>query len=251
VKPDPSSDAANAAAFTPVSDDVFGRIAKRYDILSDIFSLGIHRLWKRRVAEVIADESWQTLLDGATGTGDIILRVLAHESVRGRMIVASDISPQMLAIAAQRLARHGDRVSIRPLNAEAMTSVPDDSLDAYSISLCLKICDRKRALCEALRVLKPGGRIVVLEASNIPWRIVHRAYLAYMSLCMPILGWLATGGDASAYRYLLQGVRDFPSAEVLAGEMVDVGFTDVRFERLSLGIVAIHVARKPSMRSNV
>lgn len=236
---------ANAAAFVPSTDDVFGRIAKRYDALSDVFSFGIHRLWKRRVASVIAAERWSTLLDGATGTGDIILRVLAKESVQGRSIIAADISPQMLAIAKQRLARHAERLSLRQLNAELMDSVPDNSFDAYSISLCLKICNRQLALREALRVLKPGGRIVILEASNIPWRLAHRAYLAYMSLCMPILGWLATGGDASAYRYLLHGIHDFPTAEALAGEMVDAGFTDVRFERLSLGIVAIHVARKP------
>jgi demethylmenaquinone methyltransferase / 2-methoxy-6-polyprenyl-1,4-benzoquinol methylase len=239
------SSATNAAAFTPSADDVFGRIAKRYDLLSDVFSFGIHRLWKRRVAMAIANEQWSTLLDSATGTGDIIIRVLAYESVKDRRIIASDISPQMLAIAKQKLLHHTDRVSVQQLNAEAMTSVPSDSLDAYSISLCLKICNRKVALREALRVLKPGGRIIVLEASNIPWRFAHAAYLAYMSLCMPILGWLATGGDSSAYRYLLNGVREFPSAEALAVEMAEHGFTDVRFERLSLGIVAIHVARKP------
>lgn len=171
--------------------------------------------------------------------------MLAHESVKGRNIIASDISPQMLAIAARRLAEHTDRVSIRQLNAEAMAQVPNDSIDAYSISLCLKICNRKLALREALRILKPGGRVVVLEASNIPWSLAHRAYLAYMALCMPVLGWLATGGDASAYRYLLNGIREFPSAEALVVEMANAGFTDVRFERLSLGIVAIHVARKP------
>lgn len=236
----------NAAAFAPSADDVFGRIAKRYDLLSDVFSLGIHRLWKRRVARVIANEHWSTLLDGATGTGDIILRILAHESVKDRSIVASDISLQMLAIAERKFSlQNTDRVSVRQLNAEAMTAVPSDSLDAYSISLCLKICNRQLALREAFRVLKPGGRIVVLEASNIPWRFAHAAYLAYMYLCMPILGWLATGGDASAYRYLLNGIREFPSAEALAVEMAEHGFADVRFERLSFGIVAIHVARKP------
>jgi demethylmenaquinone methyltransferase / 2-methoxy-6-polyprenyl-1,4-benzoquinol methylase len=250
LQPESPPSAANAAAFAPSADDVFGRIARRYDLLSDVFSFWIHRLWKRRVAKVIAGERWSTLLDGATGTGDIILRILAHESVQDRTIVASDISPQMLAIAEQRLARHTNRVSVRQLNAEAMTPVPDDSLDAYSISLCLKICNRKLALREALRVLRPGGRIVVLEASNIPWGPAHWAYLSYMSLCMPLLGWLATGGDASAYRYLLHGIREFPTAEALAEEMAEAGFSDISFERLSLGIVAIHVARKPPLLSD-
>lgn len=198
---------------------------------------GVWRRWWR--------ESWSTLLDGATGTGDIILRVLAHDATQGRKIIAADISPQMLAIAGKRLAGHGERVELRRLNAESMPEVPDNSLDAYSLSLCLKICNRQLALQEARRVLKPGGRLLILEASNIRRRWLHRVYLAYMSLCMPALGWLATGGDASAYRYLLQGIREFPSAEALAEELRQAGFVGVQFEQLSLGIVAIHLARKP------
>lgn len=235
----------NAAEFAPQHDDVFGRIASRYDLLCDLFSLGIHRLWKRRVARRIADEPWDTLLDGATGTGHIVQRILAHASTHDRRIVASDISPKMLAIAQRRLAGQRDRVELRLLDAESMPTIADASVDAYSISLGLKICDRRRALEEAFRILKPGGRLIVLEASNIAWTPLHRAYLAYMSLCMPMLGWLATGGDASAYKYLLQGIREFPSAEALAQEIGSHGFTEVRFERLSLGIVAIHVGRKP------
>lgn len=236
----------NAAEFAWQHDDVFGRIASRYDVLCDLFSLGIHRLWKRRVVRRIADEPWDMLLDGATGTGHIIRHLLAHESSQGRRVVASDISQKMLAIAQRRLAGQRDRVELRQLDAESMPTIADASVDAYSISLCLKICNRHRALQEAFRVLKPGGRLIVLEASNITWAPLHRAYLAYMSLCMPLLGWLATGGDASAYRYLLQGIREFPTAEALADEFGHYGFTDVSFERLSLGVMAIHVGRKPN-----
>lgn len=240
-----SSTHQNAAEFAWQNDDVFGRIASRYDTLCDVFSFGIHRLWKRRVAQRIASESWSTLLDGATGTGDIILRVVPTTSAQGRTIIASDVSPKMLAIAEQRLRAFSTAVTLRQLDAESMPSIASASVDAYSISLGLKICNRHLAIREALRVLKPGGRLIVLEASNIRWPLLHRAYLAYMSLCMPVLGWLATGGDASAYRYLLQGVRDFPAAESLAHELAEHGFTEVSFERLSLGIVAIHTARKP------
>jgi demethylmenaquinone methyltransferase / 2-methoxy-6-polyprenyl-1,4-benzoquinol methylase len=246
VPPDLPSADPNAAAFSPGQDDVFGRIAARYDLLSDLFSFGIHRLWKREVALVIAKEKWNTLLDGATGTGDIILRVLSHESVRGRTIIASDVSPQMLAIAAKRLAQHDEAVQLRRFDAEDMAKVESASVDAYSISLCMKICNRQRAMREALRVLRPGGRLVILEASNIPWRPLHQAYLLYMAVCMPILGWLATSGDASAYRYLLEGIREFPTAENLAEELSAAGFKDVVFQRLSLGIMAIHTARKPT-----
>ena len=237
----------NAAEFAWRHDDVFGRIAARYDLLCDAFSFGIHRLWKRRVAARIASESWTTLLDGATGTGDIILRLLAHSGTEGRTVIASDISPKMLAIAQRRLASSADRVEYRQLDAESMMAIADESVDAYSISLGLKICNRRLALNEAFRILRPGGRLVVLEASNIPWRWLHLVYLAYMACCMPLLGWLATGGDASAYKYLLQGIREFPSAEELAIEMREYGFEDVTFERLSLGIVAIHSARKPKL----
>ena len=240
----------NAAEFEWQADDIFGRIATRYDRLCDVFSFGIHRLWKRAVARRIASESWNVLLDGATGTGDIILRVLARSGVQGRTIVASDVSAKMLAIAQQRLRGHADAVELKQLDAESMPAVATHSVDAYSISLGLKICNRRLALQEALRVLRPGGRIIVLEASNIPWTALHRVYLLYMSVCMPVLGWIATGGDASAYKYLLQGIREFPTAEGLAQEMESIGFEEVSFERLSLGIVAIHSARAPSARDN-
>jgi demethylmenaquinone methyltransferase/2-methoxy-6-polyprenyl-1,4-benzoquinol methylase len=236
----------NAAEFRWRHDDVFARIASRYDLLCDVFSFGIHRRWKREVARVIAAEPWQTLLDGATGTGDIILRVLRHQSTQGRVVIASDVSMAMLAMAERRLAAHRSHVRLERLDMESMPSVANASVDAYSISLGLKICDRSQALREAHRVLRPGGRLIVLEASNIRWRPLHRAYLRYMSICMPLLGWLATGGDASAYRYLLQGVKGFPSAPALCNELEQAGFVDVSFQRLSLGIVAIHTARKPT-----
>ena len=240
--PDP---APNAAQFAWQTDDVFGRIASRYDLLCDVFSFGIHRLWKRAVARRIAGEQWTTLLDGATGTGDIILRVLAHDQPAGRTIIASDVSANMMAIAERRLKDKRDRVDLRVLDAENMPSIESGSVDAYSISLALKITDRSRVLAEAMRVLRPGGRLIVLEASNIRPGWLNRAYLTYMSVCMPALGWLATGGDASAYKYLLHGIREFATAEELAEELRERGFVDVGFERLSLGVVAIHSARKP------
>lgn len=237
---------ANAAEFAWQHDDVFGRIASRYDVLCDVFSFGIHRFWKRAVARRIASEDWKTLLDGASGTGDIVLRLLAHQETSGRTVIASDISPKMLAIARQRLKSHGDKVRFTHLDVETMPQVVSGSVDAYSMSLGLKICNRRLALEEAFRILRPGGRLILLEASNIAWKPLNAAYLAYMSVCMPALGWLATGGDSSAYKYLLQGIREFPTAEALAREIRGHGFEEVAFERQSLGIVAIHTARKPA-----
>jgi ubiquinone/menaquinone biosynthesis methyltransferase len=176
-----------------------------------------------------------------------VLRVLNRQTVDpSRRIVASDISPQMLAIAKRRLAGVSPRVELRLLDAHSMPDIPSNSVDLYSISLGLKICNRVAVLREALRVLKPAGRLIVLEASNIKPQWLHRAYLQYMSLVMPLIGWIATGGDAAAYRYLLRGVREFPTAEQLAREIHQLGFEAVSFERLSLGIVAIHVATKPA-----
>lgn len=209
----------------------------------------MHRHWKRRVAERIAGEEWNILLDGATGTGDIILRVLKMMPTSERTIIASDVSERMLAIAERRLNIHIEQnkegVTLQLLDAENMPSVQNNSVDAYSISLGMKICNRKLVAQEAFRVLRPGGRLIILEASNIPWAVLNRAYLACMSVCMPILGWLATGGDASANKYLLHGIREFPAAEDFALELENYGFEDIGFERLSFGIVAIHSARKP------
>lgn len=236
----------NAAEFDTQQDDVFGRIASRYDLLCDLFSLGIHRLWKRKVARVIANEPWSQLLDCATGTGDIILRVINHKEIQdGQHIIASDISPQMLAIAQKRLTPAKASVEFRVLDAHSLPELPSESIDLYSISLGLKICQRKRVLQEALRLLRPGGRLVILEASNIPWDWLQRAYLLYMNLCMPFIGWIATAGDSSAYRYLLNGIEKFPTAEEFSQELASMGFKDIFFQRLTLGIVAIHTARKP------
>ena len=237
---------SNAASFDAGADDVFGRIAGRYDLLCDVFSLGIHRYWKRRVATLIAAHPWTNMLDAAAGTGDVALRVIRkNPAFARREIVVSDLSRAMLRIAQRRIEARERGLAFRVMDAHAMTAVGDASVDLYSISLGLKICDRARVMREAFRVLRPGGRFVALEASAIvlPW--LHRLYLAYMDICMPLIGWVATGGDASAYHYLLKGVREFPDAESLAGELREAGFADVAFERLSLGIVAIHTARKP------
>lgn len=245
ARPPARATSDNAADFAWQHDDVFSRIATRYDLLCDVFSLGIHRLWKRRVARLIASEHWATLLDGATGTGDIITRLLAHKAVLGKTVVAFDISRKMLAIARRKLAPLGEAVQLRRLNAEGMPTVEDCSVDAYSMSFCLKICNRGSTLKEAYRVLRPGGRLIILETSNIPWLPLHWAYLAYMSMCMPVFSWLVTGGDSSAHKYLLNGIREFPSGDALAAEIGDHGFQEVTYERLSLGIVAIHTASKP------
>lgn len=233
---------ANAAAFDPVADDVFARIAGRYDRLCDVFSLYAHRLWKARIAELMAAESGALALDVASGTGEIPVRLLRRGGGPDRIIV-SDICPQMLAQAEKKLSGVA-RVEFRRLDAHQLV-VPDASVDIYSISFGMKICDRARVMAEAYRVLKPGGVFYCLEAARIPIEPLHQLYLAYMDWCLPLIGRIATGGDASAYAYLLRGVHDFPRQRDFADEMRQFGFEQVSFENQTFGIVAIHRGVKP------
>jgi ubiquinone/menaquinone biosynthesis methyltransferase len=236
----------NAASFDASHDDIFDRIASRYDLLCDLFSLFIHRLWKSRMARHILALPWQCMLDVASGTGDIALRVAGNlDAEGGRTCIVSDICPAMLDIARRRATRLPNAVQFQTLDAHRLTTIETASIDLYSMSLGMKICDRKLALAEAWRVLRPGGTFICLEASEIPVRFLHRAYLTYMRLCMPVVGWAATGGDTSAYDYLLKGVCGFPGAQKFADEITAQGFVEVTYERLSLGIMAIHCARKP------
>lgn len=240
---------ANAAGFSPEEDDVFGRIADRYDRLCDLFSLGAHRLWKqrmaRRLAEVLADLPHATILDLASGTGDIPLRLLRRLPLGGRRLWVSDLSDAMMAKARTRLPASLPGMSFARIDAEALDGVADGTVDVISISFAMKICDRARVIAQARRVLKPGGWFFCLEASSIPLPWLRRAYLAYMDWCLPLIARLATGGDRSAYDYLLRGVHDFPDAPSLSRELGSAGFEAVTHEHLTLGIVALHRARQP------
>jgi SAM-dependent methyltransferase len=137
----------------------------------------------------------------------------------GRNCIVSDICPAMLEIARRRAGGLAGDMRFSVLDAHGLIEIAGESVNLYAMSLGMKICDRSRALAEAWRVLKPGGTFICLEASEIPVRLVHRLYLAYMNLCMPVVGYVATGGDASAYHYLLSGVRGFPGAEAFAEEI--------------------------------
>lgn len=193
----------------------------------------------------IATHPGRIILDVASGTGDIPLRLLNSGGAKDRVLWATDLSPQMLAIARQKLAAHASSIQIAIRNAENLTEVGDESVDLYSISFGMKICDRTRVIAEAHRVLKRGGTLFCLEASRIPVAFVHTAYLRYMDWCLPLIGRVAANGDASAYDYLLRGVHDFPDQRGLARELENAGFQNVRYENLTLGIVALHEAQKP------
>jgi demethylmenaquinone methyltransferase/2-methoxy-6-polyprenyl-1,4-benzoquinol methylase len=237
----------NAAEFDAGSDDVFTRIAGRYDRLCDVFSVFAHRYWKSVMARQIAGDPGSLLLDVASGTGDIALRVAARSGSNAKRVLASDVCPAMLAIAKRKAAKRHLSVDFRVLDAHGLYEIADESVDAYAISFGMKICDRSCVLREALRVLRPGGTFYCLEASRIPVPFVHAAYLKYMDWCLPLIARIATDGDRGAYDYLLRGIHDFPGAPELAHEMEEFGFEDISYRYLTFGIVALHVARKPSV----
>ncbi len=243
-RPSPSP-TDNAAHFSPKRDDVFARIAGRYDFLCDIFSLGIHRLWKSHMARRMAVHSGETALDVASGTGHIPLRLLRRD-FRPRTLWVTDVSPEMLAIARARLEGTSANVKFALCDAENLTDFGNGSVDVFSISFGMKIVDRKKVVDEAFRVLRPGGQFYCLEAARIPSRLLHALYLAYMDWCMPLIGRLAAHGDASAYQYLLRGVHGFPDQETFAAELRQAGFAAVGYRNLTFGIVALHEATKPA-----
>jgi ubiquinone/menaquinone biosynthesis methyltransferase len=243
---------ANAAAFDPARDDVFARIAGRYDRLCDLFSLRIHRLWKSVRAAAIAAHPGAVVLDAASGTGDIPLRVVRRlngdGSVAGaaaRTLWVTDLCPEMLAIARRKLADCPDAKFV-VADVHALGGFPSESVDLFSISFGMKICDRRRVLAEAFRVLRPGGTFFCLEAARIPLAPLHALYLAYMRWCLPIIAKIATGGDAGAYDYLVRGIHEFPSQREFCREMEGFGFRNVSYRNMTLGIVALHEGTKPS-----
>lgn len=238
----------NAASFDAGVDNVFARIAGRYDRLCDVFSLGIHRLWKRRIAAKIAASPGQIVFDAASGTGDIPLRIsrlLARQPNNSKRIAVTDICPEMLAIARAKLAGSTTVLAIEEHDAHDLQRVASNSVDVYSIAFGMKICRRERVVAEAFRVLKPGGTFYCLEAARITIPPLHAAYLKYMDWCLPTIARIATGGDRSAYNYLLKGVHEFPDQATFARELTQAGFESVRYENLTLGIVALHEGVKP------
>jgi demethylmenaquinone methyltransferase / 2-methoxy-6-polyprenyl-1,4-benzoquinol methylase len=234
----------NAAKLNTDADDVFGRIAERYDMLCDIFSVMSHRRWKQRLAEEIVRTDGVTFVDVASGTGHIVHRVMtllaAQPDAQRKSILATDLSEKMLAVARRKDAGTYKDIAYAVSSAYHLKDIARASVDVLSISFAMKITDRAQVLREAARVLKPGGTFFCLEAARIPIDFVHRAYLSYMNLCLPVMASIATGGDRSAYDYLLRGIHNFPDQRELCAEIESFGFRNVTYENMSLGIVALH-----------
>jgi len=219
---------------------VFDSVASRYDLMNDLMSLGIHRLWKRQTVELAGVRRGQRVLDLAAGTGDLSERFSGIVG-KGGEVVVTDINAAMLARGRARLVDVGvaGNVHFAQVNAEALP-FSASHFDCVSIGFGLRnVTHKQRALEEMFRVLRPGGRALVLEFSHPESLPLRKAYDLYSFSALPLLGRLIAG-DADSYRYLAESIRMHPNQETLRGMMEQVGFERCDFFNLSGGIVAIH-----------
>jgi len=219
---------------------VFDSVARRYDLMNDLMSAGIHRLWKAAMIDWLNPRPSMRLLDVGGGTGDIALRYL--ESGGGPVMVC-DINAEMLGVGRDRSIDRGRPSDIAWVCGDAeQLPVADCSVDAYTIAFCIRNVTRiPAALAEARRVLKPGGRFLCLEFSRVIVPVLDRLYDAYSFQVLPALGGLVAD-NADAYRYLAESIRRFPDQDTFAAMMADAGLDKVRYRNMTGGIAALHSA---------
>ena len=219
--------------------EVFDSVAGSYDIMNDVMSFGIHRIWKRIVVDMAGIRPGQQVLDLAGGTGDLTRLMAARVGKKGS-IVLSDINAAMIRNGRSRLLDHGvaGNVCFVQANAEQLPFA-DNHFDCITIAFGLRnVTDKQAALGAMYRCLKPGGRLLILEFSR-PVRMLKPAYDFYSFNILPRLGgWIAR--DADSYRYLAESIRMHPDQQTLKGMMETAGFEDCDYHNLSGGIVAIH-----------
>jgi demethylmenaquinone methyltransferase/2-methoxy-6-polyprenyl-1,4-benzoquinol methylase len=222
-------------------DDVFHAVARRYDLMNDLMSGGLHRAWKEALVTAINPPKGPrhfTLLDLAGGTGDVALRV-AEAGGPGTRVTVLDINREMLAVGRTRAKAARRAIAFVEGNAEALP-LPDKSFDAVSIAFGIRNVPRiDLALAEAHRVLKIGGHFLCLEFSSVDVPGLDRLYDLYSFNVIPAMGRAVTG-DAEAYRYLVESIRKFPKPAAFAEMMRAAGFRRVSFQRLTGGVVALH-----------
>jgi demethylmenaquinone methyltransferase/2-methoxy-6-polyprenyl-1,4-benzoquinol methylase len=234
----------------PTSDDagergsaierMFSAIAPRYDLLNRLLSAGRDRAWRRAAVRAAALPPRGRLLDVCTGTADMALEAARQHA--GARIAGVDFSPPMVVLGRAKAARAGlgNRVALQVASAEALPC-PDGVFDAVTVAFGLRnVPDRRQGLREMRRVLRPGGRAVVLEFTTPPNRLFRRLYLWHFHRVLPRIGRLISG-HRSAYDYLPASVADFPPPEGVAAWMRETGFRDVSYRLMTCGIVAIHV----------
>lgn len=218
---------------------VFTSVASRYDIMNDVMSAGIHRLWKDAMMDWLAPRRGQSLLDVAGGTGDIAFRFLARAG-EGHATVL-DLTAPMLEEGRKRAeASRMDRMLDWVVGDAMALPFPDATFDVYTISFGIRNVTRpQEALNEAFRVLRPGGRLMVLEFSQLPNPLMQRLYDLYSFNVIPAMG-QAIAGDRASYQYLVESIRKFPDQDTFLGMVRKAGFENARYRNLSMGIACLH-----------
>lgn len=224
---------------TGLVHDVFTRVAARYDLMNDLMSGGIHRLWKDTLVDQVRPRAGMHVLDVAGGTGDIAARLRQREA--GVRVTVCDLTEGMVRVGRDRAINRAELGNLDWLcgNAE-MLPLPDMCVDAYTIAFGLRnVTDRDAALREARRVLKPGGRFFCLEFSRVTVPMLDRLYERYSFAFVPRMG-QAVVGDRDSYQYLVESIRRFPDQPALGAMMEAADFERVSWRNLSGGIAAIH-----------
>jgi demethylmenaquinone methyltransferase/2-methoxy-6-polyprenyl-1,4-benzoquinol methylase len=223
---------------------VFDSVAARYDLMNDLMSWGIHRLWKQFAVAIARIKRGQRVLDLAGGTGDMSARLARRVGSRGSVILA-DINGSMLSIGRDRLIDQGIAGTVQYVQANAESlPFPDNTFDVVTIAFGLRnVTHKDQALASMRRVLQPGGRVVILEFSQLVMPLLQRLYDSYSFTVLPWLGKLVVG-DAESYRYLLESIRRHPDQETLKSLMESAGFDLIAYYNLSGGIAAVHCGYK-------
>lgn len=219
--------------------DVFSSVASKYDVMNDVMSVGIHRLWKDAMMDWLAPRDGQRLLDVAGGTGDIAFRFLRRAP--GASAVVTDMTEPMLIEGRKRAEAEAFADRLNWVTGDAMALPFDDSsFDVYTISFGIRNVTRiEDALSEAYRVLKPGGRLMVLEFSQLPNTGLQQLYDLYSFNVIPRMGQMIAG-DRDSYQYLVESIRRFPDQDRFATMIENAGFGQVKYRNLSMGIAALH-----------
>lgn len=220
--------------------DVFHSVAAKYDVMNDLMSFGIHRLWKRFTIDMSGVRPGNKVLDLAGGTGDLTKKFSKIVGPSGKVVLA-DINSSMLEVGRERLTNQGYVGNIEYVQANAQfLPFEDNTFDVITIAFGLRnVTDKDEALRSMLRVLKPGGRLLVLEFSQTTNPLLKKAYDVYSFTALPMMGKLVTN-DSESYKYLAESIRMHPDQETLKGMMETAGFNRVSYHNMTGGMVALH-----------